>query len=376
VFAEGEDLTVGLEEEFQILDGGSLELTSRYADLKNRADELFGQPLVFSELIQSEAEINSRKSETFAGAREDVRRKRAVLGRAADELGLAVCSSGVHPFSDWREQRFIDSPHYEQVVERLQYVAWTNNTFGLHVHVGVRGADRAIRIHDAYRSYLPGLLALSASSPFYLGRDTGLHSTRAQVFMRAFPRCGIPDAYGDWAKYAEYAQLLYDTNSVSEPTQIWWTLRAHHTYGTLEIRATDAQPDFRDSMALAAFAVALVADLLDRDDRGEALRVDENRYLEENRWRALRYGLEGRMIDLERRVEVATVEFLRRLLEDVSGVAARLSLEDDLARVEKLLKDGNSAQRQLALYRDGVDIPSIHRLNVEETMALAREAAA
>lgn len=373
VFDEGQDLTIGIEEEFQILDGGTLELTSRYDDLKACGDALFGGPLVFSELIQSEAEINSAKSANFAEARVDMLRKRRALVTAAEGLGLKLCATGVHPFSPWREQRFIESPHYREVVERLQYVAWTNNTFGLHVHVGVRGADRAVHIQDAYRSFLPLLLAVSASSPFLDGLETGLHSTRAQVFMRSFPRCGIPDRYGDFATYADYAQLLYDTGSVTEPTQIWWTIRTHHTYGTLEIRATDAQPSFADSMALAGFAVALVGLLMERYDRGEPLVVEENRFLEENRWRALRYGLDGKMIDNQSRSEVPTVTALRRLLEEVAPVAARLGVEGELTRVERMLGEGNSTQRQLRLRGQGLEIHEIHRLMVEETMTSMQE---
>jgi glutamate---cysteine ligase / carboxylate-amine ligase len=371
VFEESEDLTIGIEEEFQILDGSSLALASRFGELKAEADRAFGRPVVFTELIQAEAEINTDKAASFAEAREDLRAKRLVLARTAQRLGLAVCSSGVHPFSLWEDQTFIDSPHYLQVVERLQYVAWTNNTFGMHVHVGVRGAERAIRVHDAFRSYLPVLLALSASSPFFRGRQTGLHSTRAQVFVRAFPRCGIPDAYGDWRSYADYAQMLFDTGSVTEPTQIWWTLRPHHNYGTLEIRAADAQSDFGESMAVAGFAVALLADLLERHDTGELLPVHENRLLEENRWRALRFGLDGRMIDLERRDEIDLRDEVSRLLEQCAPAAVRLGVQGELARVERMLAQGNSASRQLELHRQGATIEEIHRLLVAETMSSA-----
>jgi len=369
VFAQSEDLTIGIEEEFQILDADTLALTGRFDDLKAAGDALFGRPLVFSELIQSEAEINSEKCVGFAECRVDVAAKRAVLVAAARSLGLSLSATGVHPFSRWEDQGFIDSPHYRAVVERLQYVAWTNNTFGLHVHVGVRDPDRAIALHDALRSYIPLLLALSASSPFIGGRPTGLHSTRGQVFMRAFPRCGVPDAYGDWAAYADYAQMLFDTGSVTEPTQIWWTIRPHHTYGTLEIRATDAQPRQQDSFALAGLVVALVAALMERYDRGESLPVHAGRLIEENRWRAVRHGLDGRMIDLDRWVELSAVEAAKRLLGQVARAGERLGLADELAGVERLLEEGNSAQRQLSLYRDGLDLEAIQRVTVDETMA-------
>jgi len=368
IFENGRDLTVGLEEEFQILDADTLSLTNRYQELKEHADKVFGGPLVSGELIQSEAEINSVAGKTFAESREDLRSKRAALTRAAADLGLALGSTGVHPFSHWRDQRFIDSEHYRRVIDELEYVAWTNNTFGLHVHVGIRGADRAVAVHDAYRSYVPELLALSASSPFYHGGETKLHSTRAQVFVEAFPRCGDPDPYGDWATYADYADFLFGTNSITESTMIWWTLRLHHLFGTLEVRAMDAQPVFEDSMAMAGLSLGLVAALLERYDRGENLAVHPRRFIEENRWRARRYGLDGKLIDLETRTEIGAVEALKRRLGQVEPLAEELGLEAELARVEYMLVEGNSAQRQLARFRGGEEIFEIFSDMVRLTM--------
>jgi carboxylate-amine ligase len=370
IFAAGRDLTIGIEEEFQILDGSTLALTPRFDELKATADALFGGPLVVGELIQSEAEINSRACETFSEVRDDMRARRAVLVAAAASRGLKLCATGVHPFSRWEEQEFIDTPHYRKVLEKLQYVAWTNNTFGMHVHVGVKGPDRVIAVCDALRSYLPELLALSASSPLYWGRASGLHSTRAQVFVRSFPRCGIPDVYGDWASYADYAQFLYDTGCVTEPTQFWWTVRPHHTFGTIEVRIADAQPRFEDSMALAGLTVALIGRLLERVDREGRLPTHESRFIEENRWRALRHGLAGNLIDLDRRCEVPATEMVRRLAVEVADCASTLGVEPELAQVERMLAEGNSAQRQLELRDGGEGLFDIHRCMVEETMHL------
>ncbi|MCL5943176.1 MAG: YbdK family carboxylate-amine ligase [Actinobacteria bacterium] len=368
LFDGGVDLTVGIEEEFQILDGATLELTGRFAELKAAADARFGDTLVVGELICSEAEINSAASATFQEAREDMRRRRGALVEAAASLGLKLCATGVHPFSRWEEQGFIQTAHYRKVVDGLRYVAWTNNTFGLHVHVGVRGADRAVAVCDAYRSLLPPILALSASSPFFRGSETGLHSTRAQVFIRSFPRCGIPDAYGDWAGYADYAQFLYDTGSVTEPTQIWWTVRTHHKYGTLEIRIADAQPDFEDAMAIAALNVALAGALLEEYDRAGSLPVHATRFIEENRWRALRWGLGARLIDLDTRVQLPATEVIARLMDRAAASVGRLGLEGEMSRIETMLREGNSAQRQLEWFHAGVDLFEIHRRMVEQTM--------
>src|SRR5665648_35021 len=341
IFDEGRDLTIGIEEEFQIVDSSTLALVNRFEELKAVADERFGGPLVVGELIQSEAEINTGVSVTFPDARADVARRRAVLTSSAESIGLALCSTGVHPFSLWEDQRFVQSPHYAKVVEALGYVAWTNNTFGMHVHVGVRGADRAVALCDAFRSLLPPLLALSASSPFFRGRETQLHSTRAQVFLRSFPRCGIPDAYGDWAGYADYAQFLYDTGSVIEPTQIWWTVRTHHTYGTLEVRIADAQPRLDESMALAGLIVGLAAALMERFDREGRLPVHAGRFIEENRWRALRDGLDGRLIDLDTRTEIPAADVVRSLVAEVEPLAGKLGLEGALAVVTRMVDEGN-----------------------------------
>jgi carboxylate-amine ligase len=368
VFAHSEDLTIGIEEEFQILDEESLALCDRFGQLKEISDARFGGPLVIGELIQSEAEINTARCTSFSEARSDLLVRRRVLMEAAREAGLKLCSTGIHPFSLWEDQTFIETPHYSQVLEMLRYVAWINNTFGLHVHVGVNGPDRAIAVCDAVRSLLPPLLALSASSPFYRGRDTGLHSTRAQVFIRSFPRCGIPDRYGSWEAYADYAQLLYEMGSVTEATQFWWTVRPHHVYGTVEVRIADAQPRFVDSMAIAGLVVAIVASLMERYDREGSLPSHASRFIEENRWRALRDGLDGMLIDLDRRVEVPATEVLRRLVASVEGTAAALGLEEELTAVEHVLKEGNSAQRQLRLHREGDSIFAIHSRMVEETM--------
>lgn len=368
VFAQSQDLTIGIEEEFQILDPIDLALTSRFADLKAFADARFGSPLVVGELIQSEAEINTARCETFAEARADLSGRRRALVESANALGLRMCSTGVHPFSRWEDQAFIDTPHYRKVLEMLRYVAWTNNTFGMHVHVGVQGPDRAVAVCDALRSHLPPLLALSASSPFFRGRDTGLHSTRAQVFIRSFPRCGVPDAYGSWEAYADYAQFLYDTRSVNEPTQLWWTVRPHHKFGTVEVRIADAQPRFGESMAVAGLIVALVATLLRRYDRGVGLEVHASRFIEENRWRALRDGLDGRLIDLDRGEEVTAVRVVEGLLDEVAEAGVDLGLQGELTMVERMLRDGNSAQLQRSWHGDGVSIADIHRRMVEETM--------
>ena len=242
---------------------------------------------VAGELIASEVEIRSGKGADFADALERQHERRRRLFALAASQGLLLGATGTHPWSPWQEQRIIDTPHYRLVEGELQYVAWRNNTFSNHVHVGIRGTDRAVAVCDALRPVLPVLLAASANSPWVENRFTGLHSARTEIFTRMFPRCGIPDHYGSWEAYASYVDFLYRTNSIIESTQIWWSVRPHLTYGTVEVRIMDAQSCAGESTALLALAAACVAQAaLDYDagrvpqadpaqaDRGEPLARD------------------------------------------------------------------------------------------------------
>src|SRR3954447_26504152 len=270
-FAASTDWTVGLEEEFAVLDPDTLDLVPRFEELRDSAAESDAvlHESISGELISSEIEIRSGRGQDFHDAlarQRDVRRR--LFERAAAH-GLALGSTGTHPWADYREQPNIDTEHYRRVVEGLQYVARRNNTFALHVHVGVRGADRAIAVCDRLRPVLPTLLAISANSPFMDGRDSGLHSARTQSFTKSFPRCGVPDPFGDWPAWADYVDLLVRTNSIVEFTQLWWSVRVHHEFGTVEVRICDAQTSGAESDALAALIVACVRRALEEIDAGQ-----------------------------------------------------------------------------------------------------------
>ena len=242
LFAAAPELTVGVEEEFSILDPDTLELTPRFEELRDFA---LGDPVlrdsVAGELISSEIEIISGVGENLEHALSRQRERRRRLFALAAAHGAALGATGTHPWADYRGQPIIDTEHYRRVEEGLKYVAWRNNTFSLHVHVGVRDIDRAVRACDRLRPVLPLLLAISANSPFLDGRDSGLHSARTQSFTKSFPRCGIPDAFGGWAAYREYIELLVRTNSIVEFTQVWWSVRPHFSFGTVEVRICDVQ---------------------------------------------------------------------------------------------------------------------------------------
>src|SRR5437588_7196379 len=315
VFEASEDFTVGIEEEFGILDPETRSLTQRVEELKDasQADDLL-RDRVAGELISSEIEIRSEKGATFADAVASQRDARARLFRLAADHGVLLSATGTHPWSPWWEQRIIDTEHYRRLERDLGYVARRNNTFSLHVHVGIRGADRAIAVCDRVRQVLPELLAISANSPFLDGFDSGLASARSQIFTKSFPRCGVPEPFGDFATYADHVELLVRTRSIVEHTQLWWSVRPHHTFGTVEVRICDAQTSAEESTALAGLAVACVAQAaLDEDDAIPGGQSPQ-RLIDENLWRAIRFGLEGRMIDIDRGQAHASAALPDRLL--------------------------------------------------------------
>jgi glutamate---cysteine ligase / carboxylate-amine ligase len=374
-FEESVDNTVGLEEEYQLLDPDSLALVSRFEDMMATAEEPLRGRLA-GELIASEIGYKTRRHTSFAdAARELVEGRLAVIG-LAERLGVAVGISGVHPFSPWTEQRIIDTPHYPRLDDELGYVAWTNNSWSAHLHCGVRGADRAIAVSTAMRSVLPELLALSANSAIFAGRLTGLHSTRVQVFVKSFPRCGIPDAYAGWDEYARVVALLEATGSIMESTQIWWSVRPHHSFGTVEVRIADGQTEMLETLAVAALSMACVAAFCADYDAGLPLPAHPRGLIEENVWRAERYGLEGRLIDLDRGVERTAASALEALLRWSEPLHEPLGLTPFLAHVPSMLTGGNGAMRQIARMAELRDARAVHAEIVERTRRSAEEALA
>jgi glutamate---cysteine ligase / carboxylate-amine ligase len=353
-FEASTDFTLAVEEEFALLDPATLELVNRFEDLQEAARGTESEPHLAGELIASEAEMRTGRCETFAEASERLGERRAQLRSLADGIGVGLSSVGTHPWSRWQDQRIIDTPHYRRNDELLRYVVWRNNTFGLHVHVGINGADRAIQVVSALRNYLPELLALSASSPFVEGVFTHLHSARTQIFTRMFPRCGIPDSLAGWEEWETYLRFLYETGSITEHTQVWWSVRAHLAFPTVEIRICDAQPDIGDARSLVALCHALTARIARAIDEGEPLPDLPHRLLEENLWRALRWGLSGELIDFARGESIPARARLEQLLTWVQPVAAELGSAQWLAIPER-----NAAERQIARHAEGASIVEV-----------------
>jgi glutamate---cysteine ligase / carboxylate-amine ligase len=360
-FEASTDFTVGIEEEFAILDPDTLSLDQRFDELKDAAgaDPVLAESIA-GELIKSEIEIRSGRGESFADALERQREARQRLFRVAAEHAIQLSATGTHPWSPWQDQEIIDTDHYRRVAEGLQYVAWRNNTFSLHVHVGIRGANRAVRVCDRLRPVLPELLALSANSPFLDGRSSGLHSARSQIFTKSFPRCGIPDPFGGWPGYADYVDFLCDTNSIVEQTQIWWSIRPHHSFGTVELRICDAQTSAADSTALEALITACIAQAALDEDDGVPHDDPAPRLIEENFWRAIRYGLDGKLIDIPRREEFAAAAVGERLLAWTGPARAELGLEP-------ALPEENGSQRQRRALAQGASMEDVFAAEVAQT---------
>jgi len=348
------DFTVAVEEEFALLDPTTLELTNRFEDVQAAAKGTDLEPHLVGELIASEIEVRTGRCETFVEAAEKIGERRVQLRGLTDGVGVGLSAVATHPWSPWQDQRIIDTPHYRRNDELLRYVVWRNNTFGLHVHIGINGADRAIKVTSALRNFLPELLALSASSPFVEGVFTHLHSARTQVFTRMFPRGGIPDWFEGWDDWEQYVRFLYETGSVTEHTQLWWSVRPHLQFPTVEIRICDAQPEIAEARSLVALIYSLTARIARALDEGEPLPSWPHRLLEENLWRAIRNGLSGELIDFERSESIPARARIEQLVEWVQPVADELGASQWLAVPER-----NAAERQIARHEEGASMDEI-----------------
>jgi len=362
LFDDSQDFTVGLEEEFAIVDPDSLELVHEFEAMKEACDddELLAVAAA-GELIDTEIEIRSGRGEDFAGAASIQDEHRERLFALAGRMGLGLASWGTHPWASYLDQQIIDTEHYNRLRGELQWVAQRNNTWSNHVHVGVRGADRAIAACDHLREVLPPLLALSANSPFLDGHDTGLHSVRTQIFTRSFPRCGVHEPFGTWDAYAAFIERLKAVDAIVETTQLWWSVRPHHRFGTVELRICDAQTGGSESFALAGLIAACIAQSAIDFDEGALPEPLPGREVEENLWRAIRGGLDGEMIDWRGDGKlVPTREMIERLAEWCAPAARAIG-----ARIE--IPERNGAQRSLDALRDGAVIGDVYRDAVAET---------
>lgn len=361
-FEAATDFTIAVEEEFALLDPESLNLVNRFEEVHAAAQ---GTPLedhLVGELIASEVEVRTGRCETFGDVPAVVAERRSQLQALVEPMGLLLGATGTHPWADWKEQRIIDTPHYRRNDQLLRYVVWRNNTFGLHVHVAINGPDRAIAVMGGMRNFLPELLALSCSSPFVEGVNSGLHSARTQIFTRFFPRCGVPDTFASWAEYESFVRFLYETGSIAEHTQIWWSVRPHLAFPTIEIRICDGQPELLEAQSLAAFAASLTARVARAHDEGEPVAPLPHRLIEENLWRAIRWGLTGELLDFQRREPIPARQRIEELVEWVLPVAEEIGAAPCLAVPER-----NAAERQIERFEEGASLEEIYAEQVRAT---------
>jgi carboxylate-amine ligase len=352
LFESSVDGTVGIEEEFAILDPETLDLAPRFEELRDSAEPELAEHIT-GELIRSEIEIVSGRGEDLQAAfaqQADARRR---LFSHMAEKGARLGATGTHPWADYRDQPNIDTEHYRRVVDGLGYPARRNNTFSLHVHVGVQGIDRAVRTCDRLRPVLPLLLAVSASSPFVDGQDTRLHSARTETFTRTFPRCGVPDPYGSWQAYRDYIDLLVRSNSIVEYTQVWWSVRPHFAFGTVEMRICDAQVTDTESDALSELIVGCISRAARDVAEGVPFEDPAMRLVEENLWRAIRHGMDGSFIDFATGDEIP----VGRVLEETA----------EWAGVAPAFPARNGAQRQRDRLAEGATLRDAYAGVVDET---------
>ena len=365
--------TVGVEEEFQIVDPATWELRSHVSELLASSAPAFGDQ-VKREMHQSIVEVGTKICSSIGELAEEIIKNRRDLADAAERVGLRVAAAGTHPFSNWMDQVISPGERYENIVEELQQLARSLLIFGLHVHVAVPDRSAMIDLMNEARYFLPHLLALSTSSPFWMGRDTGLKSFRTTVFRR-FPRTGIPEQFGSWSEYEEYVNLLVELHCIDNAKKIWWDLRPHPTFGTLEFRVCDVPTAPRASIAIAALAQAIVVKLYRLRARNLGFRRYPRALIEENKWRASRWGLDGKLIDFGKRKEVPMRELAVELLEFIDDVVDELGSRREVEYVRKILSDGTSAERQVQVFRETGDLRAVVQALVEETRESVEDSA-
>jgi len=357
--------TLGIEEEFAIVDPETRELRSHIQEILEGGKVLLKEQIK-PEMHQSVVELGTEICDSIDQARAHVIELRSKLAQLAGRSGLKIASVGTHPFSHWRDQLITEGERYQEILRDMQSLARANLIFGLHVHVGIPNREAAINVMNQTRYFLPHIYALSVNSPFWVGQDTGLKGYRLKVFER-FPRTGIPDAFESLSEYEDYCKLLVKTGCIDNPKKIWWDIRLHPFFDTLEVRVCDAQSRVDDTLAIAALIQAVISKLFKLLRKNTTFRVYRRRLLDENRWRATRYGIDGKLIDFGREAEVDARSLLNELLEFVSSEVKELGSEREMAHIERIMREGTGADRQLAAFARTQDMKSVVDQIVAET---------
>ena len=359
--------TLGIEEEFQIVDPVTRELRSHVSEILDEGRMLLGEQIK-PEMIQSQIEVGTGVCKNIQEARADITKLRSIISSLAQKNGLKIVAASTHPISRWQDQKIFDDDRYELLVQELQTVARSLLIFGVHVHVGVADRERQIHIMNASRYFLPHVLALSTSSPFWMGHNTGLKSYRSEIFKQ-FPRTDIPDHFDSYPGFERYVQLLIKTGCINDGKKIWWDCRPHPFFPTLEFRICDIPTRVDDTVAIAALFQAIVAKLYKLIEKNLGFRLYRRMLIQENKWRAVRYGLEGKLIDFGKQKEVPVKDLILELLEFVDDVLDPLGSRKEVEHIHTILQRGTSADEQLRVFRETNDLKAV----VDRLMELTTE---
>jgi carboxylate-amine ligase len=345
-----EQFTLGIEEEFQIVDPQTRELKSHVSEFLEEGKLLLGEKIK-PEMIQSMIEVGTGVCANIQEAREDITKLRCIISWLARKKGMEIVAASTHPFSHWGDQKIFDDVRYDYIVEELQMVARSLLIFGLHVHVGIEEPEKRIQIMNAAKYFLPHVLALTTSSPFWLGHNTGLKSYRSEVFKK-FPRTDIPDHFDSYSSYERYVNSLISMNCIDNAKKIYWDLRPHPFFPTLEFRVCDIPTRVDDTVAIAALFQAICAKLHKLINQNLGFREYRRMYIQENKWRAVRWGLQGKLLDLGKQKEVPAVDLIRELLDFVDEVVDDLGSRKEIEHIHTIIERGTSADEQLQVYAD------------------------
>jgi len=359
-------LSIGIEEEYQTIDPETRDLRSHiHAQIVEKGKTILAER-VKPEMHQSVVEIGTGVCKDIKEVKEEIRAIRRQMIELARNNGLRIAAAGTHPFAEWRSQEIYPDDRYRTIVEDMKMVARANLIFGLHVHIGVENRETAIQIMNGARYFLPHILALSANSPFWIGMDSGLRSYRCKVFDK-FPRTNIPDLYSSWSEYEDYVNLLIRTNCIDNAKKIWWDIRPHPHFPTLEFRICDMPMRVEETIAIAALCQAIIAKLYVLHEQNLTFRHYNRALIMENKWRAARYGLDGNLIDFGKQKEVPARELMREILAFVADVAEELGSTEELAYIHRILEEGNGAERQLQVYANTGDFKQVVDYTIRQT---------
>jgi carboxylate-amine ligase len=357
--------TIGIEEEYQIVHSETRELTSFIQEFLDQGRVVL-RDQIKPEFLQSQVEVGSRICETMQEARSELLRLREVVCSMAERQGLRVAAAGTHPFSSWSTQQITAGERYTKHEQDMADVARRMLVFGMHVHIGIEDRDLRIDVMNQSRYFLPHLLALSTSSPFWHGRDTGLKSYRS-IILGNLPRAGIPPSFASWSEYQRFVDTLVETRCIDEPTKIWWDMRPNPKYPTLEFRFMDICPRVDEAICIASLLLGIVAKLVRLRQGNQSWRDYRRNLIAENKWRAVRYGLDGKLIDFGRRKELPLRELVSEILELIDDVVDELGIRQEVGYVRTIFESGTSADRQLAVYRRRRDMREVVDHLVDET---------